>query len=166
MAEQDISRQGRIFQLNISPGGVPKRAVQQATLSAFGLDGDDHYDQKHHGGPDRALCLYSLEHILALQAEGHPVFPGALGENITTSGVDLSGLRPGDRLELGPDVLIEVTSYTTPCRTIQGSFRAHNFARILQGQNPGWSRLYARVLQPGLLRVGLPVRVQGVEARD
>ena len=36
-----------------------------------------------HGGPERALCLFSLERILELQAEGHPIFPGAAGENIT-----------------------------------------------------------------------------------
>src|SRR5437660_8273239 len=75
--------QGRIFQLNMSPGGVPKLAVREAMLTTTGLMGDVQKFTDIHGGPERALCLFSLERILELQAEGHPIFPGAAGENIT-----------------------------------------------------------------------------------
>lgn len=77
-----------IFQLNMSAGGVPKTAVRRATVTELGLSGDKQLDLKHHGGPMRALCLYSLERILALQADGHPIFPGSIGENITVAGLD------------------------------------------------------------------------------
>ena len=62
-------------------------------------------DRKHHGGPDRAVCLYSLERILALQEEGHPIYPGAAGENLTLTGLDWEALQPGMTLRLGADVM-------------------------------------------------------------
>ena len=80
--------QGRVVQINVSPGGVPKRPVPSARVTTDGLEGDGHRDLEHHGGPERALCLFSLEQIRALQAEGHSVTPGSIGENLTLEGVD------------------------------------------------------------------------------
>src|SRR5713226_4835961 len=85
----------RIFQLNCSPGGVPKLAVREAIVTELGLVGDDHNFPDIHGGPERALCLFSLERILEFQAEGHPIFPGAVGENITIAGIDWQQVVPG-----------------------------------------------------------------------
>jgi MOSC domain-containing protein YiiM len=150
--------EARVFQLNVSPGGVPKRAVARAALSPLGLEGDAVRNPDVHGGPDRALCLYALERILALQEEGHPVFPGALGENVTTVGLDFEGLAPGDRLALGPEALVEVVSYTAPCRTIAGSFHDRAYGRVSQKAHPGWSRVYARVLAAGTLEPGQAIR--------
>ena len=55
--------QGRIVQLNVSPGGVPKRPVARARVTRLGLEGDGHRNAALHGGPDRALCLFPLERI-------------------------------------------------------------------------------------------------------
>ena len=96
---------GRIVRINVSAGGVPKRPVRTARVTLAGLEGDGHRNRKLHGGPDRALCLFSLEQIEALQAEGHPVEPGALGENLTVTGLDWPRVRPGDLLRLGETVL-------------------------------------------------------------
>jgi MOSC domain-containing protein YiiM len=148
---------GQIFQLNISPGGVPKTPVPDADVNELGLRGDDHRFPNIHGGPERALCLFSRERILELQAEGHPIFPGAVGENVTISGLDWSKLEPGTRLALGEEVLVELTSYTTPCKTISDYFVNGSFQRIAQKVNPGYSRIYARVLQGGKLAVGQSV---------
>jgi MOSC domain-containing protein YiiM len=147
-----------IFSLNRSQGGVPKLPVREAMVTAGGMEGDWQEDRKHHGGPTRALCLYSLEQILALQAQGHPIFPGSVGENVTIVGLDWSALGPGVRLRLG-EVEVEVTSYATPCSTIEDSFADHRFKRIAEKVNPGTSRLYARVLRAGTLRVGDAVEV-------
>jgi len=151
---------GRIFQLNISPGGVPKFAVREAAVNELGLSGDDHRFPRIHGGPERALCLFSLERILELQTEGHPIFPGAVGENVTISGLDWSVLEPGIKLALGDEVLVELTSYTTPCHTIPDYFVDGKYQRISQKAHPGYSRLYARVLQGGKLVVGQTVKIQ------
>jgi MOSC domain-containing protein YiiM len=149
----------RIFQINRSDGGVPKLPTPSAMVTEQGLDGDRQRDKRNHGGPQRAICLYSLEQILALQAEGHPIYPGSTGENVTLSGVDLHTLAPGDRLALGDDVMIEITGYAHPCQNISGSFADGNSTRISQKLHPGESRLYARVYSGGELRPGLPVRV-------
>src|SRR5688500_7063387 len=69
---------GRIVSLHVSAGGVPKLAIPEARVTPAGIDGDRQRNLKHHGGPDRALCLYSLDLIEALQEEGHPVEPGAM----------------------------------------------------------------------------------------
>ena len=90
-----------IFQINVSPGGVPKLPVRSAEVTALELVGDAHNNNVVHGGPTRAVCLYSLERILALQAEGHPIFPGATGENVTLAGVDWDAVVPGVRLQAG-----------------------------------------------------------------
>ncbi|MCP5099296.1 MAG: MOSC domain-containing protein [Chloroflexi bacterium] len=143
-----------IFQINSSTGGVPKLAQPSAEVSIIGLTNDVQRNKKHHGGPDRALCLFSLELILALQAEGHPIYPGAIGENVTIAGLDWDKIVPGVCLELGTQVLIEITSYAVPCKNIQGAFHKKKMKRVSQKVYPGWARAYVRVLQTGTIKIG------------
>jgi len=149
-----VSHCGRIFQINASNGGVPKLPLHSAVVTSLGLETDHQDDRAHHGRPDRALCLYSLERILELQAEGHPIYPGSTGENLTLSGLDWSRLAPGTRLRLGDQVVVEVTHETTPCGKIVASFADGQIQRISQSRHPGWSRMYARVLSKGTIRIG------------
>src|SRR5918911_1229908 len=114
--------QGYIHQLNCSDGGVPKRPVAAAELTRTGLVGDCQAHPLIHGGPERALCLYALERIQALQAEGHPIYPGSVGENVTVAGLDWARLAPGARLALGAEALVEIASYTSPCKKIAAAF--------------------------------------------
>jgi len=146
-----------IFQINVSHGGAPKHALLRAEVDHNGLTGDRHNDRKEHGGPDRALCLFPLEHILALQQEGHQLFPGAVGENLTVAGLDWDAVVPGARLRLGHDVLIEISGYAPPCEKIGRFFSDTEYRRISQEHHPGWSRAYARVLHGGRLQVGDPI---------
>ena len=152
---------GRIFQLNTSPGGVPKLAIREAEVTELGITGDDHKFPDIHGGPERAVCLFSLERILELQSEGHPIFPGAVGENITISGLDWNDVTPGQKLSLGEEVLVEITSYTSPCNSIPDSFVGGAYQRISQKLHPGYSRVYARVLRTGRIRIGQLVQLNG-----
>jgi MOSC domain-containing protein YiiM len=142
-----------VFQINVSQGGVPKNGLHEASVGELGLAGDSHTSSTH-GGPQRAVCLFSLERILALQAEGHPVFPGSTGENLTVAGLDWSAVTPGTRVRAGVEVELEVTQYTKPCPKIKGSFRDGTIERMEQDKNPGWSRVYARVVRGGRVRVG------------
>jgi len=158
-----VSVEGKIMQINVSPGGVPKRPVTEARVTELGLEGDAHRDLEHHGGPERALCLFALERIEALQREGHPIAPGAIGENVTVEGLDWSAVGPGSRMSLGPDVLIEVTRFTSPCFNIAKSFTAGDFARVAAKRHPGDSRVYARVLRTGTIRAGDAVRLVPIE---
>lgn len=145
---------GVIHQISVSDGGVPKLATPVATISENGVSGDRQRDQRNHGGPERAVCLYSLEVIERLRAEGHPIQPGTAGENITVSGLDWSRAQSGARLRLGDSVLLELTRFTTPCQNIAPSFIQGDFQRILVTRSPGDSRIYARVLVPGEVRAG------------
>jgi len=143
-----------VFQINISDGGVPKLPFRSAEINELGIVGDRQRNEKVHGGPDRALCLFSLERIMALQADGNPIYPGSIGENLTLTGLDWNELVPGQRLRIGPDVVIEIVSYPSPCATIADSFAEGQLTKVSRDHNPGWSRLYARVLSPGNIRIG------------
>jgi MOSC domain-containing protein YiiM len=123
-------------------------------VHAHGIAGDVQRNRVLHGGPNRAVCLYSLDLIHALQAEGHPIGPGATGENLTLAGLDWSALVRGARVEVA-DVLLEVTSFAVPCRNISSAFRDEQFTRISHKLHPGWSRVYARVLVEGRVETGL-----------
>jgi len=155
----DKHRIGTLVSINISPGGVPKRRVNGAKVSQLGLEEDRQNDQKHHSGPERAVCVYSLERIRSLRAEGHPIDIGTVGENVTVEGIDWDLAVPGARMRLGDEVLIEIASFTDPCKTIKGSFIDGKFVRIAQKLHPGWSRVYARVLKEGQIRFGDSVEV-------
>jgi MOSC domain-containing protein YiiM len=149
---------GRIVQVSVSAGGAPKRAVARATVGPLGLDGD-RQRMPNHGGPDRAVMVYSLEQIARLRAAGHPIFPGAVGENVTTEGIDLTVAGPGDRLLLGDAVVLEVASYPTPCDGIGAAFLGRDFMQVYHRQHPGMSRLACRVIQGGEIGPGDAVRL-------
>ncbi len=148
----------RIVQLAVSNGGVPKTPVLLGEVSELGLAGDKQKHTKFHGGPLRALCLYSLELLEKLQAEGHPIAPGSTGENVTISGLDWATLASGTRIALGDEVEIELTTEADPCKTIAASFANRKFKRL---EEPGEMRWYCKVLKTGTLRVGDGVRVIG-----
>jgi MOSC domain-containing protein YiiM len=151
----------RIHQINLSDGGVPKLPVHKVEITPLGLAGDRQANTKHHGGPMRALCLYALERITALQGEGHPILPGSTGENLTLTGLDWTQVIPGTRLLLGDEAVIEITKYTLPCAKIAGSFIDGEIGRVAQEQHPGWSRVYAKVLVEGCVQTGDSVYILG-----
>ena len=157
MAQQATA--GRIVQVNISHGGVPKLPIEAGTVTPLGIEGDYHNDVDGHGGPLRALCLFTLEEIERLQSEGHPIAIGTAGENITLAGIELATLAIGTQLQLGDDVRIEITGFAAPCTTIGESFKDHYFTRISHKVHPGESRVYARILQVGVVRPGDTVRI-------
>lgn len=161
------SHDGRVSQINVNPeGGVPKLPVAEVRITAGGVGGDLQRDLDHHGGPERAVCLFSSERIAALAAEGHPIAAGTTGENLTLAGLDWSALAPGDRLAVGDEVVLEITRPAPPCRTIAASFTDGEFTRISDKKHPGWSRLYARVVREGLVRTGAPVCLRAQEPPD
>ena len=151
---------GSVAGIHVNPaGGVPKHAVRAAQITTTGVTGDRQLDLEYHGGPERAVCLFALERIEALAAEGHPIAPGTTGENLTVAGLDWSLLTEGDRLAVGDEVLLEITGPAPPCKTIAASFLEGRFARISAKLHPGWSRLYARVLREGQVRERAHVRL-------
>ena len=152
----------RVLQVNVSQGGAPKLAVHEAHVGREGLSGDSVNHPKIHGGPERAVCLFSLDLIHALQDEGHPIFPGAVGENLTISGLDWSTLDPEAVLAIGDQVRLQLTKRVDPCNQIADAFAERKFKRIDPDRVPDQTRWYARVLTEGTVRPGDAVRLEGV----
>ena len=151
---------GRVVQVSVSPrGGVPKLAVAEAEVGVNGLAGDAVRYTKIHGGPERAVCLFSLEIIEALQQEGHPVTPGTTGENLTLAGVEWAELHAGDEVAVGEAVRLQLTTRVEPCKTIAASFAGRDFRRIQPATHPTETRWYTRVLAGGTVRPGDAVEV-------
>lgn len=151
---------GRVLQVNLSTGGVPKLPVAEARVGRDGLDGDAHDHDAVHGGPHRAVCLFASEAIERVRADGHPgVGPGSAGENLTTEGIELSLLPVGTRLAVGDDVVLEISGPANPCDVIKGAFTAGKSGRISILAHPSDSRMYARVIHNGIVRAGDAIRV-------
>ena len=146
---------GHIFHIARSNGGVPKNSVSEANVGELGLEGDRQKHTKVHGGPERALCLFSLEVMEKLQREGHPIYPGSTGENVLIAGLDWAALKSGTRIALG-DVIVELTRTAEPCKNIAASFIDRRFKRL---EAPNEMRWYCRIVQTGHVRVAMPVRV-------
>ena len=149
-----------VYQINLSDGGVPKRPVLEAVIATTGVEGDRQRNLNVHGGLDRALCLFSQDLIERLQDEGHSIDAGSSGENLTLAGLEWEKLKPGDQLQVGPDVQVEIMSYTGPCHQNAQWFRDGDYTRISQKKNPGWSRLSAKVLRGGVVKPGDAVEVK------
>jgi MOSC domain-containing protein YiiM len=175
VADQFSSPQeGKVVRLGVSGGGVPKKSTSTAEIGLRGMADDVQADRRNHGRPFQAVCLYSLEVIDRLAAEGHPISPGSVGENVTVSGIDWSALRAGTRLaftdagldEVGGGTslaepsgpVVEITCWADPCSTIAGSFLERDFRRIQFSDHPGAARAYAAVVVPGRVSVGSAVR--------
>lgn len=126
------------------------------------LDTDAHTTpEPMHGGPDQAVCVYAVEAIERVAADGHQAFPEACGENLTVEGLDWASLRAGDALVIGEDGLaLELTKFASPCQTIAHWFVERRIARISPKVHPEDSRWYARVLVEGRVAPGDVVQVQ------
>jgi MOSC domain-containing protein YiiM len=153
-------RTGRVVRVNVSPGGVPKLPVDEARIERDGLVGDGHDHSAVHGGPHRAVCLLGIEAIERVRRDGHTgVVPGAVGENLTTEGIELSLLPVGARLAVGDDVVLEISGPANPCDVIKGAFAAGKSGRISILLHPSDSRMYTRVERAGLVRPGDAIRI-------
>ena len=139
---------GTLVQLNVSPGGMPKLPVLFARVTANGVDGDKQRNRKYHGGPDRAVCVYSTELYDRLRSLGIDLQLGAVGENFTTTGIDLQRLGKGDRLKVGNDCVIEITNVRVPCASLR------KWDDDLPELIVGYSGWVAKVVSDGTVRPG------------
>jgi MOSC domain-containing protein YiiM len=150
-----------IVQINISKGGVPKLPVAEAVVTRLGIEGDGHAHPEIHGGLNQALLWICEEAIEELKTLGYPLHAGALGENLTSRGVDRRGLRIGQRWRAG-GIVMELTKVRAPCQTIQvygpdiGPAVYDQNVKSCDWSSPRWglSGFYASVVQPGPIRAG------------
>lgn len=150
-----------IIQVNISRGGLPKHAIDAGFIGSVGIEGDLHAHPQFHGGPRKAILIIASETVELLKARGYPVFPGALGENLTTRGLEIRDLRLGDEIRAGGAIL-EITVPRVPCASLDvygPSIKQEIFdARVkaLDPSSPRWgmSGFYASVRSPGPVAPG------------
>jgi MOSC domain-containing protein YiiM len=155
-----------ILQVNVSPGGVPKRPIPAGVVTSLGLAGDEHAHPQLHGGPRQAILLITSEGIDELKEQGFPLYHGALGENLTTIGLNRRSVRIGQRYRIG-QVLLEITKLRAPCETLTpygpGIQRAVYDQDVKAGSpaSPRWglSGFYASVLQAGTIHPGDPIQL-------
>ncbi len=152
---------GVIVQVSISPGGVPNRAVEEGNVTRKGIAGDGWRHPQFHGTLKRSILLITAEGVDELAAQGFPVYYGALGENITTRGLDRCSLRIGQRFQAG-EAVIELTEVRFPCDTLSvygAGIQAAIYDARAQAWDPaspvwGMSGFYASVVEPGIVQPG------------
>lgn len=134
-------------------------------IGRLGLDGDEQGDPRHHGGPEKAVHLYALDHYPAWQAElaGHRAARavlakgGAFGENLAVTGLDEATVCIGDAWRFG-SALLEVSQARQPCWKLDDRFGVPGMARRLQQSGrTGW---YCRVVEPGEVAAGARPRLE------
>jgi len=145
-----------LVQVNVSGGGMPKTPVLFGRVTLAGVDGDWQKNRKYHGGPDRAICIYSEELYAWLREQGIDVGNGAVGENFTTRGLNLQQLEPGDRLHIGGDdgCVVEITKVRIPCSQLKKWDT--DLPELIVGRS-GWM---AKVVKEGTVRPGDEISVQ------
>lgn len=125
---------------------------------ASGLSGDAVCDLRHHGGTDQAVYAFAREDLDAWEQElGRPLDNGVFGENLTTSGIDITGAKIGERWRVGDSLVLEITSGRVPCRTFAGRLGEKGWVRRFT-QN-GATGAYLRVIEPGEIRSGDPIEI-------
>jgi MOSC domain-containing protein YiiM len=147
---------GTIIQVSVSPGGLPKLPIAEGYITTQGLKGDRQAHPAIHGGPHKAILLIAAEVVDSLAAQGFPLFYGALGENLTTRGLDFRQLRIGDEIRAGGSHL-EITQPRGPCGALDvygPALREEIYdARVesLDHTSPHWGRsgFYAAVRTEG-----------------
>jgi len=143
-----------LVQVNVSSGGMPKLPVLAAEVTKDGVAGDRQKNRKFHGGPDRAVCIFSEELYAELRDEGVRADNGDFGENFTTRGLDLRSLSPGDRLRIGSDCVVEVTDVRVPCGQLK-KWDAR-MPKLIVGRS-GWM---AKVVEEGVVKAGDAIEVE------
>lgn len=152
--------------LGMHQGGAVSSAIHKRPvadvflqLDAENLDGDRQADRHVHGGPDKALYVYSEDNLRAWRAElgGGPFDPGDIGENLTVAGVDESSVCIGDVWRWG-EALIEVAQPRSPCFKLALRTGRPEMTRLFeQSGRCGW---YMRVLRTGLVPTAGPLLVE------
>jgi len=140
---------------------IAKRPVAQpVAIGPLGLAGDAQADLRVHGGPDKAVHLYTWDHYPAWWDElgdapgpAQPLLqaPGAFGENLAVTGVDEAGVCVGDHWRAGTALLV-VTQGRQPCWKLNLRFAVPDMAaRVQQSLRAGW---YCRTLHSGVVQAG------------
>jgi MOSC domain-containing protein YiiM len=138
--------------------GIDKRPVTgRVAVHPLGLEGDVQVNRKHHGGEGQAVYAYAQEDADFWVAElGRELPPGRFGENLRTSGLDVTGALLGEQWRIGT-ALLEVTAPRIPCANFARFWNEPQLVKRFTAH--GASGAYLRVLEPGELGAGDQVEI-------
>ena len=146
------TQEGTVAQISRSDGGVPKALAAEAQVDRSGVVGDSQR-LSQHGGPWQALSLWSTEVIAGLVEDGHPIYPGATGENLTISGLDWSTVHPGVVITIGA-LVCRISGPAAVGSKNNQWFADHTSQHVAFDRHPERARWYAAVLTPGRVVIG------------
>ena len=131
--------------------GTRKMPAAEGVLKEdYGLVGDAHADCCTH----RQVSLLAMESIDKMRKLGFDVGPGDFAENLTTFGIDLTGLTIGTRIAIGKDILLEVTQIGKECHSGCAIYQA--IGKCIMPREG----IFARVLRGGSARAGDRIRIE------
>ena len=141
------------------PSGFIKRPVKGAVMvEKLGLVGDQQADLRVHGGADKAVYCYPIEHYARwsemLHGKDHLLVPGGFGENLTTESLDEGRVCIGDIFQIGT-ARVQVTQPRQPCFKLALRFEDSQMIKAMVRY--GLSGWYLRVLEPGLVEAGASI---------
>lgn len=133
--------------------GICKRPISgPLNLTTDGFEGDGVGDLKHHGGIDKAVCVYSLDHYPYWEDLLKIKLPeAAFGENLTVSGLREEDICIGDIFEAG-SALLQVSQPRQPCRTLSARYKRDDMIKLVR--DSGHTGFYFRVLRSGRVKQG------------
>ena len=145
-----------VFQGKELVTGICKQPVDGPIfLSINGFEGDGVGDLKHHGGKDKAVCAYSLDHYPFWERElGITMPPASFGENLSISGLKEDDICIGDMYKAGA-ALLQVSQPRQPCKTLAARYGRTDLVKLVV--ETGRTGLYFRVLEEGTVEAGNPL---------
>ena len=166
---------GLVVAVSMNPEHTLRKPNQECVrlLAGLGVEGDAHLGKtaKHRSRvrrdptqPNlRQVHLVHSELLEELGAKGIPVLPGAMGENITTRGIDLLALPTGAILHLGQKAKVQITGLRSPCSQLDSIHETLKSATLERDEDGGLIRkagIMSVVLEGGDVRSGDPIRVE------
>lgn len=136
---------------------IDKTAVDEDLyLSKHNLAGDQQADLKHHGGEDKALCVYPFDHYLFWEKElNRQLAPGAFGENLTVKGLTEDTVYIGDVFQWG-EAQVQVCQPRIPCHKLAKKLKSKDIPnKVIE---TGYTGYYMRVLKEGVVSVTSPLQ--------
>ena len=156
-----IEDASQIFGSKVKTGIYKRPQSGRVKVDFSGLEGDVICNSKHHGVRIRQFT-HTVSKIMCFgdNSLNYLPKPGAFGDNLTLSGLDLSSLCIGDILIL-PDLQLQVTAPRIPCRTLSSALKRKDFAQeFIKANRPG---AYLRVIQEGTVGESDDVKLKSFE---
>ncbi|AGK54142.1 hypothetical protein B1NLA3E_11960 [Bacillus sp. 1NLA3E] len=128
--------------------GINKKPVEKPLfLSTLNFSGDEQADLVHHGGKDKAICVYPYEHYVHWEKElKRPLSYGAFGENLTTVGLLEDDICIGDIFKFG-EAIVQISQPRQPCYKLSLKYGVEDLP--IKIQQTGYTGFYCRVLKEG-----------------